>query len=322
MPNGTIGRRGEGPGEFELPSDMGWAGDTLWVWDRGSFRLTWFTREGALARDQSVRVDIGSLELATQSIYPPRQETLLPDGTMYGLTPAFSNAVVEGTLTEIAHVRISIGGELLDTLVVLPIGQADVLGIPTEGGGGTYTSQPFGDGVISGLTYDRASFLILDRTAASDPEGRPEYGLTKIDLTGDTVFTRGYRYVPIPIPEAKVDSAVNATAQRLYEFLGDRTGRPLAQWQEDVRSALWLPDHYPPVEAIKPGRDGRIWVQLTTPGSGAATWEVLGESGDPVGRVEAPVGFTLLAAGVDRIWGVERDELDVEYIVRYRLVTP
>lgn len=48
---GTLGRRGSGAGEFNLPSDAGVAPDgTLWVLDAGNFRLQAFDGEGRFLR--------------------------------------------------------------------------------------------------------------------------------------------------------------------------------------------------------------------------------------------------------------------------------
>lgn len=39
-PAGTIGREGEGPGEFTRPSALGFFGDTLWVMDSRAYRVS------------------------------------------------------------------------------------------------------------------------------------------------------------------------------------------------------------------------------------------------------------------------------------------
>ena len=49
-------------------------------------------------------------------------------------------------------------------------------------------------------------------------------------------------------------------------------------------------------------------------------WWVLDPEGAPLARTLTPSGVTVRAISSDAVWGVERDELDVEYIVRYRLV--
>jgi hypothetical protein len=43
---------------------------------------------------------------------------------------------------------------------------------------------------------------------------------------------------------------------------------------------------------------------------------------EPVGRVFTPLGMNVLTIDGDQVWGVETDELDVSYIVRYHLLAP
>ena len=59
-PAGTIGRAGDGPGEFRGVSRMGWVGDTLWVLDTRFYRFSFFDADGTLLREQSIPIDLGS----------------------------------------------------------------------------------------------------------------------------------------------------------------------------------------------------------------------------------------------------------------------
>ena len=51
-PSGTplrsIGRSGQGPGEFSRPQSIGFRGDTLWVHDSSQRRVSMFSRDGTL----------------------------------------------------------------------------------------------------------------------------------------------------------------------------------------------------------------------------------------------------------------------------------
>ena len=56
----SIGRRGEGPGEFSRPTSLQYLpGDTLVVWDRGYRPVSYFDTTGSLVRQRSI--DVGSL---------------------------------------------------------------------------------------------------------------------------------------------------------------------------------------------------------------------------------------------------------------------
>jgi hypothetical protein len=48
-------------------------------------------------------------------------------------------------------------------------------------------------------------------------------------------------------------------------------------------------------------------------------YDVFAPAGAFIGTVEAPPGVTLFVMRGDRAWGVARDELDVEFVKRYRI---
>jgi hypothetical protein len=109
-----------------------------------------------------------------------------------------------------------------------------------------------------------------------------------------------------------------------------------------------IPDVKPAYRRIFAGQDGRIWVQLSMPGEevpvteeerapagpGAAlripsaryvepvVFDVFEADGRYIGQVRAPRGFSMnpqpIARG-DHVWAVFRDELDVNYVARFRI---
>jgi hypothetical protein len=48
-------------------------------------------------------------------------------------------------------------------------------------------------------------------------------------------------------------------------------------------------------------------------------WEVLDAAGRVVAGLEAPAALRVLAADRHQVWGVETDDVDVAYVVRYRV---
>jgi hypothetical protein len=113
-----------------------------------------------------------------------------------------------------------------------------------------------------------------------------------------------------------------------------------------------IPDVKPAYRRIFAGQDGRIWVQLSMPGeevpvteeeertartSGPGriggrmpsarfvepvVFDVFEPDGRYIGQVRAPRGFSLnpqpIARG-DYVWAVFRDELDVNYVARFKI---
>lgn len=49
-------------------------------------------------------------------------------------------------------------------------------------------------------------------------------------------------------------------------------------------------------------------------------WWILTIDGEPMARARVPAGLDVRYADEEVLWGTVRDDLDVEYIVRYRLV--
>ncbi|MYA64535.1 MAG: 6-bladed beta-propeller [Gemmatimonadetes bacterium] len=104
-----------------------------------------------------------------------------------------------------------------------------------------------------------------------------------------------------------------------------------------------IPEHKPFYQQLLAGRNGRIWVRLVTEGhrvenedydpedprSEHVTWEeplrydVFEPDGTYLGTVVPPDGFSPYVNPVfdgDYVWGVTRDELGVERVVRFRIV--
>jgi hypothetical protein len=160
--------------------------------------------------------------------------------------------------------------------------------------------------------------VVLDRIAATSSE-TGEFRVTRIDLAGDTVWSRSFLYAPVPIPRSQVDSIVQRTAADFYGTVGEVSGITPARWEDLVAEAIYAPPFFPPVDRLGIGMDGTVWVRLRQPDPERSDWLVLDLDGEPIARVELPAGFEWMTANRNTIWGTERDELDVPYIVRYRL---
>ena len=64
------------------------------------------------------------------------------------------------------------------------------------------------------------------------------------------------------------------------------------------------------------GVDGRLWLREWTLDTLSSQWLILDSAGSPEGRLHAPSGFRLLAADSASVFGVLKDELDVETVIR------
>ena len=307
-----IGRDGEGPGEFRGLWSIGFLGDTLWAFDMRLSRVSYFTPGGELLRSVTIPVRMrGSPDEPS----PPRPMTILPDGRVSGAEPAWSHEVAAGTLTEVAVVTMDTLGNVLDTLF---IHEPTTWAIQDPSGAssyGSYRGQPFDDTPIRPHSQREPAYILVDRTVESDAS--TTYRVARITFTGDTVFDRTFAYEPVPIDPAYPDSLIEAFATRVAgsDFGNSPALRNAMTW---ARENLYLPAHYPPVEAALVGLDETVWLRMAAPHDvETVEWLVLDADGEPLARVTLPGRFQLRQARADRVWGWAVDALDVPYIYRY-----
>lgn len=317
-PAGTIGRSGEGPGEFDTPDQLGFFGDSLWVMDRRAYRVSFFDLEGTFLGSVSPRVDM-SPDPANPEAAMPRPTRPLRDGTFYGVAPAWSDAIARGLLTETKHVLMDAHGERLATVWTQPHKSTDILALLRKDRGGTFGSQPYGDQPIFHVGSD-GILWVLDRRAF-EGTGEPAATLTEITMKGDTLLSERIAYVPVPLPTESVDSAARAQADGMFGFM--RRGNPgldLSALEADLREATFSPDFVPPFRSMVIADDGTIWLEEFSPSENGSTWRVFGNDAVPLAEATLPAGLRVLLISGGAVWGVETDEFDVNYIARYDVV--
>lgn len=83
----------------------------------------------------------------------------------------------------------------------------------------------------------------------------------------------------------------------------------------------WWPEVLPPFvdDALFAAPDDMLWVRRTGPADEAPTFDVFGPDGALDGRVVLPAGRELLGVGHDAVYLVQRDEMDLLFVERYRL---
>lgn len=308
----AFGREGAGPGEFRRLDAIGLLGDTLWVFDMGNSRFSYFTLDGEPIGHRRVTIDPAGPERS-----PPMPVGHFSDGTIRGDVLAPDSDVAAGRITDTPILRIDEKSEPLDTVAIQHLTNT-TLGIldPTRRDGwGLYTEQPYSDTRLTRFSPIATEVVYVDRAVVAG--GAPTvFRVTQVTFDGDTIFSRTYPYAPRPIDPAMVDSIAGEWAERLTRFPipGSPTAATIEKW---FRDALYLPDHHPPVSDAFLGHDGTIWLKREPRGDDAVDWLVLAYDGEPIGTIALPGRLTVMAATRDAVWGMELDDLDVPYIVRY-----
>ena len=67
----TIGRRGQGPGEFMQPQVQGWLADTVWIYDAELRRHSFFSRDGRFLRTVPLETADRDIRVANDSAGAP-----------------------------------------------------------------------------------------------------------------------------------------------------------------------------------------------------------------------------------------------------------
>jgi hypothetical protein len=134
-------------------------------------------------------------------------------------------------------------------------------------------------------------------------------------VSDDTVFSRSYEYLPVRMDEAVADSTIARSARARLQFFANETAAV-----EAVRGAMRIPEYFLPVARADYSESGELWLKREDLPDADQTWWVIDESGALVARVTLPMGFDPRLFRADEIWGVMPDELDVPYLVRYRIV--
>ncbi len=284
-----IGRRGEGPGEFEEILAAYWMpGDTLMAIDWGANRLSFFSPDGAL-----LRTAMGSSS--------PRG--VLDDGTLvFGdwiLGEVREDRVAESRLTTMSN-------DLDDERDLGRIATAECTGTSTT----TCPLDSFGAFGPIGVGADRIVHGF----------GR-EYVIRSYDPQAGLVQIARLDREPVPVDGAMIERyrehwvESGEDPERLEQSFERRGGPPDAlphfmRVVVDRAGFSWLQENEMISDAFElSGPYPRPTVR----------WGVFDPEGAFLGRVEIPARLEVQAIGPDYLIGIYRDEYDVETIRRYRL---
>jgi hypothetical protein len=305
----SFGREGAGPGEFDRPSTLGWRGDTLWVADPAQTRISLFRPDGRFIRSISFSASAPLTEGRTQI-----PGYLLSDGSVLGWWQAPLQVLAQGPVS-VPMVRFNARGEPIN--VIARRESRNEFGQIVEGTSRTYFPQPFTDSPLDAVAPDGSSVVIVRRNAATTSD-RTVFSVQRIDGSGRVSLSRNYSYRPLPLSSDAVDRALDEHVSGLGET---RIRTPEANvLRRQLRRQLYRPRFLPPVTGLLLGRDGTIWLRREELGRPMAWWHVLDPGGRIIGRTWIPARLSVRYADRTQIWAVERDELDVPTLVRFRIV--
>lgn len=295
----TIGSAGQGPGEIGAAlAAVFVVGDEVWAADVLNQRVNRYDLAGA---------SLGSLPLDFTKGAPIRWDEIAGDRVLVQLrnVAALSTGEAGG-----GDPLVFLGEEGGDTLAVLPEGMS----LRMEGGVPQiriFEAEPVWDASADGrLTMAVNSGF---RVEVRRPDGSLERVVTR-------------PFTPRPVAESDRQVLLDG----LRDVMADQGAPPQAV--ELFLGQATFADHYPAFAQVLAGPAETLWMQrLVTPQEMAETgtfdlqnfgsddWDVFDAEGRYLGVMSMPERFTPLRVDGDTFWGVQRDELDVPSVVRYRL---
>ncbi len=303
----TLGRRGEGPGEF--------------------------TEAEAIATLPDGRLAVRDPENQRVTVFGPGQGEIAEWRYAGGIS-TFSPLYVDthGRIHLVAGDLSRVDELVMEIILLGPDGtHLDTVPEPSSDYEAPYVraEAPGGMSVTYGVPFSPRFHWTVH------PSGHFLTGLStayRIELARDDGVLR---------IERNQDPVAASDAERAYQrdltVAGIRRSLPGWDWDGPA-----IPSRKPFFRALRAGRDGRIWVRLSTegrpvdnpdhdpddPASFAVIWEedtrydVFEPDGTYLGVVIAPDEFTSFPApvfGSDHVWAVTEDEQGVQRVVRYRI---
>ena len=293
----TIGRDGRGPGEFSWMGGMGWNHDTLYVTDLQAQSIAMFTPEGRHLR--TIRVVSQPIPGSGAVAFPI---SMCQDGTVLGST--FST---QGTAS-IPTVAMTREGRVL--VILAEVDARDSWFRIGNSGRAIVGVRPMGVDTEVTVAPDGCSVVVVHQPRSDGSASRFE--VSRLRTNGEKIFQRQYLYTPRPLPKSVVDRIVADYGKRVE-------GAGAARVREMILEGMKLPPFQPPVSATLVGSDGSTWLRRGDDGTAMVGWSVLGADGVHLANVRAPAALKALAWDGRAFWATVRDELDVPYVVRYRV---
>lgn len=286
LPITTVGREGDGPGEYkQIMSVNRIGGDSLIV-------HSWPRRISVLDPDLSFNRSFALHDMA-QNVYPLGQGSILAALTFSSLMDYEGPSKVIRAPAHLA--RLTTVGEVIDTVAVAAGGEELMLRIGDRriSAGilfGKTMSVGVGAGSIVTGDAERMEFVVLS------PDGVP------------TLIARVPGY-PLSISNDELEAERDA-----------RMGPNPTSRIREIIDQMPTPSTKPAFTDLLIDSEGHIWAGAHQPFAtflqepAPRSWEIFDPDGRWLGALETPVGFTVYEVGTNYILGVFADSLGVEHV--------
>ncbi len=301
----SFGSAGGGPGQFSPqagPILLG-AGDTLLIPDLGTQRVNRFTASG---------VDAGTYRIVLQDGIPVRWQEKESGEIVNQVRPVSFDGSETGDSLDLVAVR-NAEGVAIDSLIQFRSGESF-----SFGGGGVPQFKFFPPEPIWWLAGNGAIWHGIN----------DEYRIGFYEnATLTRVITKPFERPPLT--EGDRDAMLTA----MKGFM-ENAGVPAQAWPI-IRQGITFTEYYPAYAQFRSGPNGSLLVQHLLKlselsedelkdinpqvGFGSPYWDVFDSQGRFLGVMTMPDRFQAIRFVANNIYGVWRDDLDVQYVMKLRI---
>ena len=303
-----LGRSGEGPGDFAFPYRIHL--DDSWFYVRDQVRFTYFSYGGRLLRTVP-----NPPTLVSYQGFRIRAEALLADGSFLGIADIPVSVWVglwgDDPFHSVPILKIS---ESEDGWSVAPVfwwnSRSQFLVVVRDDGDGYHSAaQPYSDADLR--VFDPGTGTILVARRAGEDLGPGEAEVLEVSAGGDTRWRRRLAVEPSRLSQA----ALEARIAGLEELLSVGFSR------EAIEKALYAPEYLPAFSDWPLSPTRHVWLRTHEQIDTLTVWYSIerGDDRSPPRRVLLPEWFQVMDATETHVWGVWKDQLDVNYVVGRRL---
>jgi hypothetical protein len=283
----TIGRDGEGPGEFRAPM-IGIHGPHLIVHDPQLSRLSIFDTSGAFLRSwKSACCHWRAIDVDTTG----RITVAIPSESR----PEYASG----------YARFSVDGATLDTIWVPRGGETRLWTITSDNGRGRMSRNvPGSPGDLQG--FGPGGQLFHGWTA--------DYRIIESRGTSDTVRIFGRTVAPLEVPEARRREVFERAVAQTAKNYGEATVRRAFRFDD-------IPSSAPPINGMWVDPTGTRWVSVPSADTTLRLLDVFDDSGVYLGQLRKPGGSAQRISwiGAKELVTVGETEEGVPEVVVYRI---
>lgn len=298
----SVGRKGDGPGEFRLIRGIGRTGDTILVWDPFANRVSRFDGTGTFAT---------SVNLNRRDMRVPALTGFMEDGSM--LLRVRSNTSDKQP-----------EGEYIDSVTFLRF--SSTTGNPINTLGPHFGAEAF----IAEVGHNRMGEFVIFGRRSFVAGARAGFHMAISDRFEATFFAADgtpLRTVRRPHTPARASTADLAAARKVLEREDEeilRMDPDLGAVQRRLLDNLPHRSTLPAISQLRVDREDNLWIRAyVPPDAEMAEWSIFDPEGHWLGVIQIPAELEVLEIGDDYLLAKTVDPLDdVERVVLHRLRKP